>query len=136
MSSVEVDRQGAGGVPTGDLEIPEELSRRKLHTRLLLLAGLVLAVVARELRRNAATRGGKLEYRASVAQWRAELMARRPKTAKLATNAELREYVQEWLSGQVRRPDGTVLQGQALGQGLAGFVECQPEGMGSQRSGG
>jgi uncharacterized protein (TIRG00374 family) len=46
MSSVEVDRQGGGGVLTGDLEIPEELSRRKLRTRLLLLAGLVLAVVA------------------------------------------------------------------------------------------
>lgn len=46
MSSVAVDRQGAAGVPTGDLEIPEELSRRKLRTRLLLLAGLVLAVVA------------------------------------------------------------------------------------------
>jgi uncharacterized protein (TIRG00374 family) len=46
MSSVAVDRQGAAGVLTGDLEIPEELSRRKLRTRLLLLAGLVLAVVA------------------------------------------------------------------------------------------
>jgi uncharacterized protein (TIRG00374 family) len=46
MSIVEVDRQGGGGVLTGDLEIPEELSRRKLRTRLLLLAGLVLAVVA------------------------------------------------------------------------------------------
>ncbi len=46
MSSVEVDRQGGGGVLTGDLEIPEELSRRKLRTRLLLLAGLVFAVVA------------------------------------------------------------------------------------------
>jgi hypothetical protein len=29
------------------------------------------------MRRNAATRGGKLEYRASVAQWKAELVARR-----------------------------------------------------------
>ena len=42
------------------------------------------STVWRELRRNAATRGGKLEYRASVAQWKAELVARRPKTAKLA----------------------------------------------------
>jgi transposase len=41
------------------------------------------STVSRELRRNAATRGGKLEYRASVAQWKAELMARRPRTAKL-----------------------------------------------------
>lgn len=42
------------------------------------------STISRELRRNAATRGGKLEYRASVAQCKAELMARRPKTAKLA----------------------------------------------------
>lgn len=34
--------------------------------------------VSRELRRNAATRGGKLEYRASVAQWKADMAARRP----------------------------------------------------------
>ena len=65
------------------------------------------------MRRNAATRGGKLEYRASVAQWKAELMARRPKTAKLVDNDRLREYVQERLAGQVRRPDGTVVAGPA-----------------------
>jgi uncharacterized protein (TIRG00374 family) len=46
MSGVEVDRQDATNVLGSDLEIPEELSRRKLRTRLLLLAGLVLAVVA------------------------------------------------------------------------------------------
>ena len=40
-------------------------------------------------------------------------MARRPKTAKLAANAQLREYVQERLSGQVRRPDGTAVPGPA-----------------------
>ena len=44
------------------------------------------STVSRELTRNAATRGGKLEYRASVAQWKAELVARRPKPAKLVTN--------------------------------------------------
>lgn len=71
------------------------------------------STVSRELRRNAATRGGKLDYRASVAQWKAELMARRPKTAKLAGNAQLREYVQERLSGQVRRPSGTAVPGPA-----------------------
>ena len=64
------------------------------------------STISRELRRNAATRGGKLDYRASVAQWKAELVARRPKTAKLAANEQLREYVQERLSGQVRRSDG------------------------------
>jgi hypothetical protein len=67
--------------------------------------------ISRELRRNAATRGGKLDYRASVAQWKAELVARRPKTAKLATNDRLREYVQERLSGEVRRHDGTTVPG-------------------------
>jgi transposase-like protein len=69
------------------------------------------STISRELRRNAATRGGKLDYRASVAQWKSELVARRPKTAKLATNDRLREYVQERLSGRVRRPDGTAVPG-------------------------
>ena len=58
------------------------------------------STISRELRRNAATRGGRLEYRASVAQWKAELLARRPKTAKLAANARLREYVQQRLAGR------------------------------------
>jgi IS30 family transposase len=71
------------------------------------------STVSRELRRNAATRGGKLEYRPSVAQWKAELMARRPKAAKLAGDDRLREYVQERLCGRVRRPDGTVVPGPA-----------------------
>src|SRR3954451_6928187 len=37
------------------------------------------STISRELRRNAATRGGKLEYRGSVAQWKAELVAAPPK---------------------------------------------------------
>ncbi|MCB1027323.1 MAG: helix-turn-helix domain-containing protein, partial [Microthrixaceae bacterium] len=55
--------------------------------------------ISRELRRNTATRGGKLEYRATVAQWKAQMAAKRPKPAKLATNDRLREYVRERLSG-------------------------------------
>jgi transposase, IS30 family len=51
------------------------------------------STISRELRRNAATRGGRLDYRASVAPWQAELTARRPKTAKLVANQRLREYV-------------------------------------------
>ncbi len=35
--------------------------------------GRAPSAISRELRRNAATRGGKLEYRPSVAQWKAEL---------------------------------------------------------------
>src|SRR3954462_6532718 len=62
--------------------------------------GRAASTISRELRRNAATRGGGLEYRASTAQWHAERAARRPKRAKLATNAALRTYVQEHLSAQ------------------------------------
>ena len=69
------------------------------------------STISRELRRNAATRGGKLEYRASVAQWKAELVAQRPKPAKLATNEKLRNYVQERLAGEVRCPDGRPVRG-------------------------
>ncbi|SDS53307.1 Transposase and inactivated derivatives, IS30 family [Microterricola viridarii] len=67
--------------------------------------------VSRELRRNAATRGGTQEYRALAAQWKAQQAAKRPKAAKLATNDRLREYVQEHLAGNVRRPDGTIVLG-------------------------
>src|SRR4051795_9971180 len=72
------------------------------------------STISRELRRNAATRGGKLEYRASVAQWKAELMARRPKTAKLVADDRLREYVQERLAGTMRRLDGSAVAGPAV----------------------
>jgi hypothetical protein len=40
-------------------------------------------------------------------------VARRPKTAKLAADKRLREYVQQRLSGDVRRPDGTAVPGPA-----------------------
>lgn len=75
--------------------------------------GRSASTVSRELRRNAATRCGKLDYRASVAQWKAELVARRPKTAKLAANPRLHEYVQQRLSGQIHHPDGTSIVGPA-----------------------
>jgi len=42
------------------------------------------STISRELRRNAATRGGYLDYRALAAQWHADRRARRPKPAKLA----------------------------------------------------
>jgi IS30 family transposase len=69
------------------------------------------STISRELRRNAATRGGRLEYRASVAQWKAERAARRPKTVRLAGNDRLRDYVQDRLAGTIRRPDGTEVPG-------------------------
>jgi IS30 family transposase len=73
--------------------------------------GRAPSTISRELRRNAATRGGKLEYRASVAQWKADLVARRPKTAKLVENDRLRDYVQDRLAGVIRTPRGTPVRG-------------------------
>jgi IS30 family transposase len=67
------------------------------------------STISRELRRNAATRGGRLDYRASIAQWKAELQALRPKTAKLVANDQLRDYVQDRLAGLVHSADGTVV---------------------------
>jgi IS30 family transposase len=69
------------------------------------------STISRELRRNAATRGGKLEYRASVAKWKSELMAQRPKAVKLVTSEMLREYVQDRLSGTVIDSNGTPISG-------------------------
>ncbi|GAB2900158.1 IS30 family transposase [Streptomyces deserti] len=69
------------------------------------------STISRELRRNAATRNGQLGYRASIAQWKAELAARRPKTPKLVANARLREYVQDRLAGQIQLSDGTAAAG-------------------------
>ena len=72
------------------------------------------ATISRELRRNAATRGGGLEYRASIAQWHAARRARRTKTAKLAANDRLRDYVQDRLAGTVTGPDGRPVPGPAV----------------------
>ncbi|MGF7236407.1 MAG: IS30 family transposase [Frankia sp.] len=73
--------------------------------------GRPASTVSRELRRNAGTRGGTLVYRATLAQWHRDRRATRPKTAKIATNSQLRGYVQERLAGPVRRRDGTVVPG-------------------------
>ncbi|WP_040162475.1 IS30 family transposase [Nigerium massiliense] len=67
--------------------------------------------ISRELRRNVATRGHVHEYRALVAQWKADLAAKRPKTAKLVANPRLHAYVQERLAGKVHRPDGVIVDG-------------------------
>jgi IS30 family transposase len=81
---------------------PREIGRR---------IGRDASTISRELRRNAATRSTNPGYRATTAQWKAEIAARRPKQAKLATNPRLREYVQDRLAGNVRRPDGTIVAG-------------------------
>ena len=72
------------------------------------------STISRELRRNAATRGGELDYRASTAQWHAERAARRPKAAKLTVNATLRAYVQDRLAGMVVTPSGAVVPGPTI----------------------
>jgi len=69
------------------------------------------ATISRELRRNAATRCGNVEYRATTAQWHADRRARRPKVAKLAGNDALRRYAQDRLGGVVAAPDGTPVPG-------------------------
>ena len=69
------------------------------------------STISRELRRNAATRGGRLEYRAVTAQWHADLRARRPKITKLAADQALREYVQDRLAGTITRPGGAAVPG-------------------------
>ena len=75
------------------------------------VVGRAPSTISRELRRNAGTRSGRLEYRASTAQWHADRRARRPKPAKLAGNVELQRYVQDRLAGTVQRPDGTAVAG-------------------------
>ena len=69
------------------------------------------STISRELRRNAATRSGGFEYRATTAQWHADRRARRPKPPKLAVNPELRRYVQDRLAGVVQRRDGVAVDG-------------------------
>jgi hypothetical protein len=76
--------------------------------------GRAASTISRELRRNAATRSGGLEYRATTAQWHAERAARRPKQAKLALNAALRTYVEERLAGVVAAPGGVPVPGPAV----------------------
>lgn len=115
----------AGGLPPISLEEPigrylsfaerkeiallraQQLGVREIARRI----GRDPGTVSRELRRNAATRGGKQVYRALVAQWKAQQAAKRPKTAKLVNNDTLREYVQERLAGNMRRSDGTLVTG-------------------------
>ena len=69
------------------------------------------STISRELRRNAATRCGNLDYRATTAQWHADRRARRPKIATLAANPKLRRYVQDRLGGMIARRDGRAIPG-------------------------
>lgn len=98
----------------------EEITLLRLQDRgireIAVALGRSPSTISRELRRNAATRSGTLQYRASVAHWKAELFARRPKETKLQTNPRLREYVHQRLSGQIYDADGNPVAGPAVGQ--------------------
>lgn len=63
------------------------------------------------MRQRVVTRGGALDYRATTAQWHADRAARRPKPARLATHARLRQYVQDRLAGVIATPKGAPVPG-------------------------
>jgi hypothetical protein len=90
------------------------------------------STISRELRRNAATRSGYLEYRATTAQWHADRCAQRPKLAKLAANEPLRDYVQQRLAGSIARVDGTSVRVQTCG-GSAAVTAVVRTGVGEGR---
>ena len=85
----------------------QDHSLREIGCRL----GRSVSTISREIRRNATTRSGRLDYRATVAQWHAERSARRPKATKLAGNPALRSYVEEKLAGIVRAACGSQVPG-------------------------
>jgi transposase, IS30 family len=90
----------AGGMPSIGLALPlgrylsfaerEEIAVLKVQRRgvreIARRPGRSPSTISRELRRNAATRGGKLGYRATVAQWKAERVAR-PRTTGAPVHA-------------------------------------------------
>jgi IS30 family transposase len=80
----------------------QKLGVREIARRIVRSA----STISRELRRNAATRSGGFEYRASTAQWHADRKSKRPKVAKLAANETLRQYVQERLAGTIDAAGG------------------------------
>jgi DNA-binding CsgD family transcriptional regulator len=106
------------------------------------------STISRELRRNAATRSGGFEYRATTAQWHADRRARRPKPAKLAVNAwvaavcpgpPVRDGAASWRHR--RRRSGSEMdrlaswsaRGSALGTGLEPGTDLQPAAVGLSR---
>ena len=89
------------------LLLAQQLGVREIARR----TGRCPSTISRELRRNAATRGGGFDYRASTAQWHADRKARRPKVAKLAASGKLRHYVQDRLAGVMRASSGGTVLG-------------------------
>ncbi|ESY59952.1 transcriptional regulator [Mesorhizobium sp. LNHC232B00] len=89
------------------LELAKGIGIRAIARKL----GRPPSTIWREVRRNAATRSGNLDYRASAAQWHADRASRRPRPGKLAVNPALREYVEERLAGKVTNPHGASFEG-------------------------
>ncbi|MER9826746.1 helix-turn-helix domain-containing protein, partial [Mesorhizobium sp. M0115] len=89
------------------LELAKGIGIRAIARKL----GRPPSTISREVRRNAATRSGNLDYRASAAQWHADRASRRPRPGKLAVNPALREYVEERLAGKVTNPHGASFEG-------------------------
>jgi IS30 family transposase len=121
-------RRAGGMIPFHSLQSSKPLSRRYLafaeREEIAILwvqehgvraiarkLGRSPSTISRELRRNAATRSGGLEYRATTAQWHADRALRRPKPAKLVRNEVLHRYVQERLAGAVSAPNGVKIKG-------------------------
>lgn len=69
------------------------------------------STISREVRRNASTRTYQLDYKATIAQWHSERRARRPKVAKMVASDQLRQYVQDRLSGGVSDADSRIVLG-------------------------
>ena len=74
-------------------EIALGVARKESYREIGRRLGRPASTVSREVARNRGAEG----YRALAAQARAEIRARRPKTAKLAADGELRGWVQEHL---------------------------------------
>jgi IS30 family transposase len=89
------------------IELAKGLGIRAIARKL----GRSPSTISREVRRNAATRSGTLDYRASAAQWHADRAARRPRPGKLATNPALRKYVEEHLAGRITDGQGVDFNG-------------------------
>jgi IS30 family transposase len=112
-------RQG-GGMPNLSLDPPsvrflsllerEEISllRAQGHgvREIARRIGRHASTISRELRRNAATRSGYVEYRATNAQWHAQRRSRRPRPSKLVSNPALKKYVQDRLDGSIATSGG------------------------------
>ena len=92
-------------------EIAIELAKGTAIRTIAHQLGRSPSTISREVRRNAATRSGNLDYRAIAAQWHADRAARRPRPCKLASNPALRAYVEQHLAGQVTNVDGTGFAG-------------------------